>query len=110
MIRKRLGKTLLFRWPIITNGEASSLYGRNLTLFIIEPSGKKRQVNYTIDDTEPNRLLFTFQGKDQTSPGIYGLELWENKDSDDQTIFDKINAFELVKHTKDEGGCGCKRY
>lgn len=106
--RKRVGKTLFFRWPIITNGKALSLEDRDLTLFLIEPSGKKRRMDCVVDSTETSRLLFTFQGKDQTSPGMYGLELWENKDGMDQTVMDRINAFELVKHTKDEGGCGCK--
>lgn len=117
MIRKRIGKTIIFRWTITTDGEALPLdyvdnHKRDLTLFLIDPSGNSNQIYFEIDTDNPNKntIIFSFQGKDQTKVGHYSLELWENKGQDEQTVVDKINAFELVKHTKDEGGCGCRNY
>ena len=110
MIRKRIGKTLLLRWKITTNGEDLSLDGRVLTLFLIDPSGNQREMDYQIKPTGSNTVEFKFQGKDQKIPGYYSLEMWENKGQDEQTVVDKINAFELVRNTKDEGDCKCRKY
>lgn len=117
MIRKRIGKTIEFKWTVTTNEENIPFdypTERDLTVILLDPSGtvvfsKKLKAG---EDYEPgtNIAFFTFQGKDQTKLGQYSLEMWENKGQLNQTVVDKINAFELVKHTKDEEDLGCRRY
>lgn len=109
MIRKRIGKTIEFHWRITTDGEDLAFDGRDLTIVLIDPSGSSREMHFEYEEGT-NIAKFAFQGKDQTRVGFYSLEVWENKGRCNQTVADKQNAFELVRYTKDEGNCGCKKY
>lgn len=100
-IKKRIGKTIIFRWQVTTNGEDIPFDGRDLTIKIIDPTGNARKVDFTfIDGT--NIAEFIFEGKDQQKVGNYIIEMWENFGNDNQTVVDKINAFTLVRHTIEE--------
>ena len=117
MIRKRIGKTIEFQWTITTDGEDIPFdypQERDLTIILLDPSGSiifsKKLVKGENYEPGTNVAIFKFEGKDQTKIGSYSLEVWENKGKENQTVVDKMNAFELVKHTKDEEDLGCRRY
>lgn len=83
----------------MTNGEAQSLDGRDLTLFIKSEYNVAKELAFT---TEDNVVLFTFPGIAQQMLGVYKLTLWENYGKAGQTAVDYCKAFELVACTCDE--------
>lgn len=97
--KNRIGKTFQCKWAITTNGEPTSLEGRDLTLMLIDPMGISTKVQFTIE--RENTISFTFQGKDQKKLGKYMLSLYENKDKLNQTVVD-VDAFILVDYTYKE--------
>lgn len=99
MIKIRKGKDIIFRWAILTNGEALALSGRDLTLEIITPYGRRMNMEY---ETDGNALVFKFRGTKQTMLGVHGITLWENKGKEGQTAVDISNAFKLVRTTEEE--------
>ena len=99
MIKIRKGKDIVFRWSILTNGNALPLSGRNLTLEIITPYGRRIAMNY---QTDGNTIIFKFRGTEHTMLGVHGITLWENKDEDGQTAVDISKAFTLVRTTEEE--------
>lgn len=99
MIKIRKGKDIVFRWSILTNGNALPLSGRNLTLEIITPYGRRIAMNY---QTDGNTIIFKFRGTEHTMLGVHGITLWENKGEDGQTAVDISNAFALVRTTEEE--------
>lgn len=99
MIKIRKGKDIVFSWSILTNGNALPLSGRNLTLEIITPYGRRIAMNY---QTDGNTIIFKFRGTKQTMLGVHSITLWENKDKDGQTAVDITNAFKLVRTTEEE--------
>lgn len=99
MIKIRKGKDIIFRWAILTNGNAQDLSGRDLTLEIITPYGRRMKMEY---ETDGNFLVFKFRGTKQTMLGVHSITLWENKDKDGQTAVDITNAFKLVRTTEEE--------
>ena len=48
MKKIRIGKDIVLRWTILTNGEAIPLDGRNLKLFIIDCIGNKTEMDFTV--------------------------------------------------------------
>ena len=44
MESKRIHKDIRMTWPILTNGEAISLAGRDLKLIIIDPKGGETEL------------------------------------------------------------------
>lgn len=107
MKKIRKGKTIHLRWPITTNGEAASLEGRNLTLYMTcVVVFNHKVIPFT---TDGNVIEATIQGKDMTMAGTCRLTLYENHGKENQTVID-TDAFILVDRTKDEGTihCPCK--
>lgn len=101
LIKKRIGNTLLLRWQVTTDGNNIPFDGRDLTLRLVDPVGIARNMKFNFA-SGTNIAEFKFQGIDQTRIGAYTLEMWENKGQVEQVVVDKTEAFELVRHTKDE--------
>nr|DAW20820.1 MAG TPA: hypothetical protein [Caudoviricetes sp.] len=99
MIKIRKGKDIVFRWSILTNGNALPLQGRDLTLEIVNPYGRRTALAY---QTDGNTIVFKFRGTEHTMLGVHGITLWENKDEEGQTAVDISKAFELVRTTEEE--------
>lgn len=99
----RKGKDIGIRWSILTNGEAVSLEGRDLTLFVRSTMG----VMLHDFEVEGNTLLFKFRASEQKALGPYTLTLYVNHGKDGQTVVDKCNAFTLVSTTCQEGDDKC---
>lgn len=101
----RIGKDISVRWPILTNGDAAPLWGRDLTLFVKSPYGVRKTIDFSVDE---NAVLFVYPGTAQKFLGVYKLTLWENYGKRGQTAVDCCEAFELVactckEHSGDEG-------
>ena len=94
IFKSLIGETLDFTWPILTSGKAVSLEGRNLTLELVNPNYETIPLDFTIEHT--NVVCFTYEGKDQTIPGVYQVTLYENKGELNQAVVDE-DAFELVE-------------
>lgn len=101
MKKIRIGKDISIAWRILTNGEAVSLEGRDLTLHLVDPLNRKMQIPFTVEDV---LLEAKVSGTTQKFLGKYSLTLWENYGKPGQTAVDACNAFELVKTTCMEGG------
>ena len=99
MIKIRIGKDIIFRWAIQTNGLSLPLSGRRLTLEIVDPYGSRIKVKY---ETDGNCLIFKFRGIEHRRTGVHGITLWENKDEEGQTAVDISKAFVLVRTTEEE--------
>lgn len=101
MRKIRIGKDIEIKWTILTNGETTSLLGRDLRLeMYLTVREEPKQIPFTVESG--NILKFTIKGTEQENLGKYTLTLWENYKKDGQTILDACNAFELVKTTCDE--------
>lgn len=103
MKKIRIGKDIVFKWTILTNGENISLENRDLTLLCVDPIGNVKPLTPVIETNTNginNVLSFKFPGVNQKQLGVYGLTLWENKGKDNQNVIDYINAFELVPFTQ----------
>lgn len=103
MKRIRIGKDILVRWHIATNGEALSLEGEELRLVIEDGFGHKTEHDFYVSG---NMLVFTFAGTEQKHTGTYTLTLWRNYGKRGQTALDCCNAFTLVSRTCAEDECG----
>lgn len=100
MVKKRIGKTIKLIYSITTNGQSTSLEGRDFTVFIYkmhDPCSKIKLPTYIEDD----KLIATFEGKNQRELGVYCSEIYENLNKENQTVADQI-AFELVPHSINE--------
>ena len=95
----RIGKDLKIRWPILTNGDAVPLEGRNLKLVLRTPTANELPVAFI---TSGNVAEFTFRGAEQTRVGRYSLTMWENYGKDGQTVVDYCDAFTLVARSCEE--------
>lgn len=100
MRKIRLGKDIVIRWTILTNGESEPLLGRDLKLVLIDPLHRK--ICVTDYKTDGNILSFRFLGAEQNRCGNYSLSLWENYGKVDMTAVDACNIFELVTSTCQE--------
>lgn len=100
IVKKRIGKTIKLIYNITTNGQQVPIVGRDFTVFIYKqfnPNCKLQLPTYV----DNNKLIATFEGKNQKCTGVYCSEIYENYNKNNQTVSDQI-AFELVSHTKDE--------
>lgn len=95
----RIGKDIHLKWTILTDGKSIPLQGRNLTLELKSPSGKRTPLDFTIKD---NYLLFTWYGTEQKRVGDYILTLWENKGMVGQSAVDLVPALTLVEYSTQE--------
>lgn len=103
MKRIRIGKDILVRWHIATNGQMLCLQGEELCLVIEDAFGHKAAHDFRVSG---NMVVFTFAGTEQKYTGIYTLTLWRNYGKRGQTAVDFCNAFTLVSRTCAEDGCG----
>lgn len=99
MRKIRIGKDIVLRWTILTNGEAVPLDGRDLKLFITDSLNQKREMDFTVTS---NNIETLFKGIDQKKIGTYRLALWENYQQENQSVVDCCNAFQLVGSTCEE--------
>lgn len=100
MRKIRIGKDIIIRWAILTNGETEPLKGRDLKLVLIDPL--RRKISITDYIIEGNILSFRLLGTEQNRCGSYSLTLWENYGKVDMTAVDACNIFELVTSTCQE--------
>lgn len=102
MRKIRIGKDIVIRWSILTNGEPADLIGRNLSLELHNISTRDtKDVEFQVED---NAIIYTFKGIEQTSTGKYGFTLWENKGQELQSVIDSCEAFQLVSYSCCEEG------
>ena len=99
MRKIRIGKDIVLRWSILTNGENISLEGRDLKLFVIDPLNSKNELEFSISG---NQLETVFKGIEQKRIGTYRLTLWENYQKENQSAVDCCNTFQLVGSTCEE--------
>lgn len=101
MRKIRIGKDIVIRWDILTNGESIKLDGRDLKLFLIDSVGNKTELEFSVSC---NKVEALFKGIQQKRIGTYRLTLWENYGKSGQTAVDACGAFALVATTCAEGG------
>ncbi len=101
-IRIRIGKTIGVKARVLIGGEAVSLEGRDLTVFLVNPRGIWKQISdWTLTGDYTNKVTFTVEGKDQRVLGTYRLVVFENYESNDQAVLDR-NIFTLVPRSSME--------
>lgn len=100
-IRRVIGVTRNFAWTILTDGEAVSLEGRDLTLVLIHPRGNKEEMEFAAVN---NVVTFSWQGKDQKELGRYGIILYENYGKPNQLRVDIHKFLELIPWSDREAG------
>ncbi|MCD7721710.1 MAG: hypothetical protein LUI09_05720 [Prevotellaceae bacterium] len=100
MRKIRIKKDLCCNVEVLVGGEAVSLEGRRVTVMLCRPDRSKvKQQPLTIVD---NRVGFKVHHQDQNDLGLYGIEVWLDKGSDQQTVVDIPEAFRLVPFTSME--------
>lgn len=97
MTNIRIGKDITAKWSVLTNGQATSLVDRDLTLELHTPTGSTVQLDYEIDF---NVITFTYHGIYHERTGRYTLTLWENRGMIGQSVVDKTDAFCLVNRSE----------
>lgn len=103
MINILLGNTFRVSWRVLTNNEALSFKGRDISLILAAPSGKPMSVTPVVapEDEDGATLTFVFQGSAQKEAGVYRLIIVENKAKESQALTDEIMAFRLVENRSD---------
>lgn len=96
----RLGKDITILWKVLTNKKEEPLEGRDLKLFVVNPRGIKKTLDFTIDGV--CTIKADYYGKDHKELGTYSIELWENYQKVGQSVVDYTNAFTLVEHSSEE--------
>ena len=93
----RKGNDINVRWGIYAEGAPFSLEGKEISLYLRTPYGKK-EVTPVV---EGNAVLWTFFGKEQKHSGKYSLELVVNEDAEGMVTTDACDFVNLVS-------CSCK--
>lgn len=96
----RIGKDILVRWRILTNGEDKPLAGRDLRLEIHDYYMNTRVLPFKLEDV--NRIVTTVYGREQSVTGEHTFTLWENYGKEGQTVVDSCDGFNLVSTTCEE--------
>lgn len=99
MQKIRIGKEFSVRWALTVNGERTDLHSLPVTVILVYPSGRRKQMGFTAEGDE---LLVPVNRDVQKETGVYRLEAWVNKDKDGQTVTDCCNAFSLVERSCQE--------
>lgn len=99
MQKIRIGKEFSVRWTLTVNGERTDLHSLPVTVILVYPSGRRKQMGFTAEGDE---LLIPVNRDVQKETGVYRLEAWVNKDKDGQTVTDCCNAFSLVERSCQE--------
>lgn len=105
MRKIRIGKDILVRWTILTNGLPEPLEGRNLRIVLTNPLRAKETLDFLVDG---NVLTCRYPGMAQKHLGTYSLTLWENYGKEGQTAVDSCEAFRLVATTCEESSDTCQ--
>ncbi len=101
-IRVRIGKTIVCMAKVLIGGEAESLENRNLTVFLVNPRGIWKEItDWTLTGSDTNKVTFTYQGRQQRVLGTYRLVVYENYETDGQSVLDR-NIFTLVPYSSME--------
>lgn len=100
MMKIRIGNNVSIRWQVTTNGEVTPLSGRNLALMLSIGSLQPFPLDFSVIDT--NVIAATYHGIDQRYVGVYSLTLWEDYGTEEQSVVDHCDAFELVPCSCDE--------
>lgn len=101
----RIGKDIAINWTITTNGEAVSLEDADLTLEMKDPKGNR--VNIEQFEVIGNTVQIGLKGTAFKYLGLYTFTCWQNRGKDGQTVVDAVDAFKLVKYTKEEKDYDC---
>ncbi len=102
LLRIRIGKTFVCAAKVLIGEEAESLEYRDLTVFLVNPRGIWKEItDWTLTGSDNNKVTFTFQGKDQRVLGTYRLVVYENYESDGQSVLDR-NIVTLVPYASME--------
>lgn len=97
----RKGIEFTVEWEQLINGVEEDLSAYDLSVFLVYPNGRKKQVEYTKEDV--CRMIVTVLPEMQKELGRYSLEVWLNRDKEKQSVADICNAFELVAKSCDVG-------
>lgn len=95
----RIGKDICLRWTILTNGEETSLDGRNLKLYLSDYTRRRVEVPF---ESYGNTAIITLRASQMQRLGEYVLTLVENEGQEGQTIVDAKPAFTLVEYSTEE--------
>lgn len=93
----RKGNDINVKWSIYAEGAPFSLEGKEISLYLRTPYGKK-EVTPVV---EGNAVLWTFFGKDQKHTGKHSLELVINENAEGMVTTDACDFVNLVD-------CSCK--
>lgn len=106
MRKTRIGNDIQVSWEVKTNGEAVSLEGRQLRLYVRSAYAKQEITDFSVKD---NVIRFNYPASMQRSTGARAVELVDTTAGQTRTIC-ADQAFTLVAHSSEEGdGCcsGC---
>ncbi|MCI6619634.1 MAG: hypothetical protein MSD82_12365 [Prevotella sp.] len=99
MKKIRINNDITVKWRVTTNGEAVSLEGRQLQLTV---SNMYRRRLIEEFDVSGNIVTFVYPGADQRECGVYTAILQDTTEG--MRTVDKVQAFELVRHSIDQSG------
>ena len=93
--RRRIGNDVTLTWKLTTNGERTSLAGRDLKVTCMDAYNAAVPVEWTVSGMD---IVATVRGKNQRTTGVYILKLIENDGKNDQHVVD-VQGVELVDHS-----------
>ena len=98
MVSVRIGKNIELYWDIKFKDSETHLSLED-SPFVFEMIVKGQRITVTDYEIIDGRLHWFFLGKDQGEIGIYDLRIVVNPGEDDQIVYDKEEAFRLVRHS-----------
>ncbi len=99
MLKRRIGKDLVLKFKVTTNGQEVSLEGRDLTLIVEDALGYKVEQEFEVVDQY--YVQFEFSHETYHTLGNYSLTLWEDYEGL-RTCVDKRLFLTLVQYTTEE--------
>lgn len=93
--KRRIGNDVTLTWRLTTNGERTSLSGRDLKVTCSDAFNAAVHVEWAVSGMD---IVATVRGKDQRTTGVHILKLIENDGKNDQHVVD-VQGFELVDHS-----------
>lgn len=103
---RRIGCARRVTIPLLTNEQAVSLHGRDISLSLITPRGVEVEVNNEIE-LVGNNIVYHFGAltQEKFGLGVYGFVAYENKGTELQAARDFCDALRLVPRTCQENCC-----
>ncbi len=98
MKRIRIGNDIQVSWEVLTSGEAVSLEGRKLRLYVRNAYRRVEMKDLTVGG---NVVSFVFKASEQKTTGVYCIELIDETEGTGRSLCADA-AFELVAHTHQE--------